>query len=47
MDAERAERVSIGQETGQANKLAFEGIQRIRKEGFQKVVWPILSWMQP
>ena len=43
MDAERAERLSIGQETGQADKLAFEGIQRIRREGFQKVS-ALCSW---
>ena len=37
MDAERAEHLSIGQATRQANDLAFESIQRIRREGFQKV----------
>ncbi len=37
MDAERAEHLNIRQVTRQANDLAFESIQRIRREGFQKV----------
>ena len=40
MDAERAEWESIGREAVQAREDAFEGIQRIRREGFQKVSGP-------